>query len=194
MIANVPQIIFFFIYFFCNGIFTTMMMSKEWDQLQTSRKGLRVSAIPENHQRSTYFLHVPYQFGVPILAASAMIHWLISQSFYVVRLDNQDPIYKQLGGLGPQTTCAHSPLAILLAMVSFGLMALYIIVMKSRRLFTVIPVAGSCSLAIAAACHPLPSQPKPAVDPTAKLKRGVMGISSEDVGHCGSQIRRSVIP
>jgi hypothetical protein len=185
MIANAPQVIFSFIYFFYNSIFTIMVMSNEWDQLQVSRKGLRVSAIPENYQRSTYFLQLPYRFGVPILATSALIHWLISQSFFIVRLDSRDPDEYHPESRGPQTTCAYSPLAIILAMVSFGLMALYIIVMRFRRLSSVIPVVGSCSLAIAAACHPSPSQPKATVDPSAKLQWGVMGLSSENVGHCG---------
>ena len=38
-------------------------------------------------QRSTYYLQLPYVYSVPLTIASGTLHWLISESIFLVRID-----------------------------------------------------------------------------------------------------------
>ncbi|KAJ5210104.1 hypothetical protein N7491_009916 [Penicillium cf. griseofulvum] len=78
-IANAPQLIFSFLYFAFNSLLTTMALAAEWSGYAIHRKGLRVSNNAQLSQRSQYFLSIPYRYSMPLLAASATLHWLISQ-------------------------------------------------------------------------------------------------------------------
>ena len=81
-------------------------------------------------------------------------------------------------------TCGYSPVAmiatILVGLVSF----LAILALGLRKLKSGMPVAGSCSAAIAAACQPgsMPYRPDEAY---AKLQWGVMRSSYSSLEHCG---------
>ena len=46
------------------------------------RKTLRVSA-PEGIQRSSYFVSMPWRYGIPLISAMSILHWLASQSVFV---------------------------------------------------------------------------------------------------------------
>ena len=50
------------------------------------RKTLRVSA-PEGIQRSSYFVSMPWRYGIPLISAMFLLHWLISQSVFVFAVD-----------------------------------------------------------------------------------------------------------
>jgi hypothetical protein len=47
------------------------------------RKTLRVSA-PVGIQRSSYFVSMPLRYGIPLMATMSLLHWLVSQSLFVV--------------------------------------------------------------------------------------------------------------
>jgi hypothetical protein len=47
------------------------------------RKTLRVSA-PVGIQRSSYFVSMPLRYGIPLIVTMSLLHWLISQSLFVV--------------------------------------------------------------------------------------------------------------
>lgn len=86
------------------------------------------------------------------------------------------------------TTCGYSPAAIV-STVSVGVaMMACLILMAFKRLKSGMPVAGSCSLAIAAACHPsLSNGENSAIDKTAgtlPLKWGVEMPECDGIGHC----------
>lgn len=55
------------------------------DELRV-RKTLRVSA-PEGLQRSSYFVSMPWRYGIPLISAMSLLHWLISQSVFVYAFD-----------------------------------------------------------------------------------------------------------
>jgi hypothetical protein len=82
-IANAPQVLLPFCYVGLNNICTFMAAVEEWNHLASTRKGLRVSR-PMAEQRSTYFLQLPYQWALPLIIMSGMLHWLLSQSFFLV--------------------------------------------------------------------------------------------------------------
>lgn len=60
--ANIAQIILSMLYFTYNGLFTGMLLAREWDSFALERKDLRVNSThPIVHQRSSYLLQLPYR-------------------------------------------------------------------------------------------------------------------------------------
>lgn len=98
LLANLPQAIISFLYLTYNGLFTCMLANREWTGYAVKRASLRVT-IPSPGQRSTYFLQLPYVWSVPLLLASVLLHWFVSQSIFLVRI----AIYRK-GVLKPGAT------------------------------------------------------------------------------------------
>lgn len=154
LITNMPQVIFSFLYLILNGVVTSMSAAQEWSSHahQSVHKQLRVS-FPKGGQRSTFFLQMPYRFSVPMMAMSILMHWLISQSFFIAQVEE----YRTGGGVSETTTGAFSPVAMFLTslvmVVAFGII---LGLARLRHLQEGMPVARNCSAAIAAACHGIP--------------------------------------
>ncbi|KAJ6186919.1 hypothetical protein N7519_001827 [Penicillium mononematosum] len=151
--ANLPQLIFSFLYVAYNSILTSMCLSAEWSRFGHRRKGLRVSHNPRLSQRSNYFLTLPYRYAVPLMATSAVLHWLVSQSLFIIAIEAYNT-HMERDPLHDVYACGYSPLAIVIATSIGAVMFTCLIVLSLRRFESAMPVAGSCSLAIAAACHP----------------------------------------
>lgn len=147
LIANLPQVILSVLYFSYNSLFTAKLMGHEWTSYAHKRKGLRVSCKPKGSQRSTYFLQLPYRFGVPLVVLSGTLHWLVSQSIFVVAIDINE-------GFDWRRTCGYSPIAMTLVIVLGALMIVAVIGFGWLPYKGGIPLAGSSSMAISAACHP----------------------------------------
>lgn len=137
-----------------------MLMGQEWVSYASKKKGLRVSGKSSGAQRSTYFLQLPYRFGIPLVILSGTLHWLVSQSIFVVAFDVYDARGKPVEeGISMKDyvvtkTCGYSPIAMLSVLVLGGIMVIAVVgtgYIPHRR---GMPLAGSCSLAISAACHP----------------------------------------
>ncbi|KAK3637796.1 hypothetical protein LTR56_012002 [Elasticomyces elasticus] len=151
------------------------------------RKTLRVSA-PRGLQRSSYFVSMPWRYGIPLISSMALLHWLMSQSLFVVAA-------VAYGGDGipqvPTYTSAYSLEAIVVtACVGFTLICA-LVVLGMQRYSGTIPLASSCSAAISAACHP------PEGDFEAALFRiqwGVVSVDEHGVGHCSLTTARDVLP
>ena len=47
---------------------------------------LRVSA-PQGIQRSSYFLSMPFRYSIPMLAIFSVMHWLLSQATFIIRVN-----------------------------------------------------------------------------------------------------------
>ncbi|KAL3465623.1 hypothetical protein BJX64DRAFT_285228 [Aspergillus heterothallicus] len=152
LLANTPQLIFTILYFMSNSILTAMALATEWSAFAQSRRGLRVSAAPRGAQRASHFLSLPYRYGLPLLASSALLHWLISQSIFLVNIHAYDARMLR-APLDDLMTLGWSPRAIVVGTVVGALLPAGLLVTSSRRFRSGMPVAGSCSLAIAAACH-----------------------------------------
>ncbi|KAE8419468.1 hypothetical protein BDV36DRAFT_294303 [Aspergillus pseudocaelatus] len=201
LVANTPQLLFSIIYFTFNAIFTAMTLAAEWSRYANHRKGLRVSGPPEVAQRSSYFLSLPYRFAVPALTFSALLHWLLSQSLFVVGIESytgnlqRDPARDFI-------TCGYSPPAILSAILVGVVMVAWLVGFSFRRLESGMPVAGSCSLAIAAACHPtLSIQGDKYVEEEGKLgaeqmrlQWGVTYVDADGEGHCSFSSEKVGVP
>ena len=180
LIANSPQLVLTILYFLYNSLYTSMFAAFEWSRFALQRKGLRVSS-PTGSQRSTYWLQLPWVYSLPLAIAAAILHWLVSQSLFLVRIDTLDPRHNIATEEG-FSTCGYSPYALVITIVIASMMLLAFILVGLRRLDTRMPFAGSSSLAISAACH------RPLGDNDASLLPVQWGAVSHETengpGHC----------
>ncbi|PKY04081.1 hypothetical protein P168DRAFT_236422 [Aspergillus campestris IBT 28561] len=161
--ANIPQLLVSAVYFQYNALLTCMLSAVEYDNYATNRKPLRVS-WPRPDQRSTYYLSLPFRYSLPLLLVSAILHWLVSQSLFFVQIVPFDR-----SGVPQQSeqvvTCGYSPLAIICAMILGVALLLGVGLLGLRRFKSRMPLAGQCSAAISAACHPTSSTDEHALKP-----------------------------
>ncbi|OHF03303.1 hypothetical protein CORC01_01356 [Colletotrichum orchidophilum] len=190
LLVNTPQIVLSLIYFTYNAQYTSISLITEWDRYgnENESKSLRVSSTRKGSQRDTYFLQLPYRYSLPLVIFSGGLHWLISQSFFLVNLEVYAPSDDATsmvrvtngGSRAGVTACGWSPLGVLCVLVVIILMMGFLIITERRRLrFGAMPVAGSCSAAISATCHPDSDEEKMWEKP---LRWGV--VDSSVVGHC----------
>lgn len=179
LISNSPQLILSFLYLTYNGLFTSMLLAKEWSRFAHHRKTLRITS-PKGQQRSTYWLQLPYRYSIPLLATSSLLHWLVSQSIFLARVTVIDPtgvedIEESI------STCGYSNIAIIFVIGFGSILPLIAIAYGFRRYPSGMPFAANCSAAISAACHP----PEGDIDAASKpLQWGVTGeVVETDAGH-----------
>jgi hypothetical protein len=182
MLANLPQVILSFLYLMYNGLYTSMHLAHEYGGYATARKALRVTT-PRGTQRSTYWLQLPYTYGVPLILASATLHWLISQSIFLARVSVWTNGARTEGQYNASSAVGYSPAPILCTVVLGSCMLVVVIGMGFRKLPGSIPIAGSRSMALAAAAH------RPRSDVDAAFLQLRWGVSrepedAEGVGHC----------
>ncbi|KAL4914499.1 hypothetical protein BDW62DRAFT_213385 [Aspergillus aurantiobrunneus] len=146
-------LLFSILYFIFNSVMTSMALAAEWSRYAVTRRGIRVSWNPQSAQRSSYFLSMPYRYAVPLMVASATLHWLISQSPFLVGIEAYDQMWVRAPD-NDLITCGYTPVAVVSAMSVGGFMFLCLVGLAFRKFASGMSVAGSCSLAIAAACHP----------------------------------------
>ncbi|KAK5045445.1 hypothetical protein LTR84_009309 [Exophiala bonariae] len=160
LVANLPQLLLSFVYLTYNGLFTCMLSAQEWNNMGIKRKGLRVS-VQSGDQRSTHFLSLPKSYAVPLMLFSGLLHWMVSQSIFLVYVTVYDGKGNVSSGFTPQdlafetriTTCGYSAIAILFS-ISVGSIAVVVLNINGyRRLESGIPPAAACSAVISAACH-----------------------------------------
>ncbi|KAB8228665.1 uncharacterized protein BDW43DRAFT_212429 [Aspergillus alliaceus] len=158
--ANIPQIIVSYIYLALNNIMTTMLAMAEWCSYAVGSKnrpkGLRVSLpAPETEQKSTYFLSIPWKWGIPITACIAVLHWAVSETVFFARIEVHDVNNGQVDPDNSVNDVFYSLIAkyITISMGPFILFALLLISIVKKYPDTM-PLAGCCSASISAACQP----------------------------------------
>jgi hypothetical protein len=179
LLANLPQPFLSFLYLTYNTLLTSMFLSQEWDRFGKQRKPLRVSSRPIGLQRTTRFLQLPFRYAIPLLSLSGLLHWLVSQSIFLVNIE----AYDYFGNHTPDgdiVSLGYSPATILGGIILVFSWMLFSIGLGFCRFKTSIPVAGSCSAAISAACHLSEEFLHAAKKP---LQWGVVS-EQNGVGHC----------
>lgn len=118
------------------------------------------------------------------------MHWLISQSIFLVAVEAYDASHIR-DPTSDVITCGYSPMAIIFSFITILGMCVALMAVGRRRFASAMPVAGSCGMAIAAACHSVPGKRRLEEDLDAsekKLMWGVMETAEQNeraVGHCG---------
>uniref|UniRef100_A0A8H7N3W2 DUF6536 domain-containing protein n=1 Tax=Bionectria ochroleuca TaxID=29856 RepID=A0A8H7N3W2_BIOOC len=126
LLTNLPQLILSFIYLILNSLLTSMVAAAEWASFaHGAHQPLRVS-FPRGAQKSAFFLELPYQYSIPMLVLSILMHWLISQGFFIAQIferylwdfDDNDRLDQEvLDKMQVTTTGAYSPIAMVLTCV-----------------------------------------------------------------------------
>ena len=202
LVANTPQLILSFLYFALNGLCTSMLLAHEWSAFAHERKGLRVSAPVKNSAQSpTHYLSLPFRYAIPLALGSFGLHYLVSQSIFLAYVTEND-VHGQPMQEPIDATCGFSPLAMVLTLVAVCVVLVVLVGLAMRRFKPGTPLVGSCSLAIAAACHPPEEEEGSSL---LKLQWGVVGLpgldrSSVPVGedgrveHCSFSSKRVSMP
>ena len=173
-IANLPQTILSFLYLTYNSLFTCMLMGNEWSLFSHHHRTLRVTS-PRPGQRSTYRPQIPYTYAVPLMTLSALLHWLLSQSVFLVSVEISDPLRRDT--LEPISTVGYSFLAMIFWLI-LGLLAVVAVAGIGYKKFAAeITTVRSCSAAISAACHTSAADPEGVVG--KEVRWGDMGIESD---------------
>lgn len=183
LIANSPQLLFSFLYYLYNGLLTSMLAALEQSHFAIAKKALRVSA-PEGYQRSSWFLSLPYRYGIPLMLTSGLLHWFISQALFFVRVVT----YEENGG-GPDLVAVSrvgfSPIGIVMA---FTLVTVWVFVLPALGFLckypggnAAVPLMSTSSAAISTACHP-PEEDKDAH--LLPVKWGVVRVEEDGAGRC----------
>lgn len=192
LLANAPQLLFSFLYYLYNGLLTCMSVAEEQSHHGVARKPLRVSA-PVGNQRSTWFLSLPYRYGVPLIICSGLLHWLISQAMFFVRV----LMYNNDGSVDIASSASRvgfSPIGIILAFTLASILVVVLVAIGFINRFPggerAMPLISTCSAAITAACH------APEDDKDAYLLPVRWGVISLDDGvrHCSFTTARDVEP
>ena len=174
LIANSPQPLLSFLFLTYNSLYTCMLMTSEWFDYSRERKTLRVTD-PLGDQRTTYRLQLPYKYGIPLVILSGILHWLVSQSLFLVEV-------RSFNGKGVEdaeyglTALGYSCIAIIFTILLGSLTIGIGLAMGFRRYDGGMPLATSCSAALSSACH------QPTKDIDAAFGAVQWGVPEGDTG------------
>ena len=171
LLSNIPQTILSFLYLTYNSLFTCMLSAHEWSLFSHHHRTLRVTS-PRPGQRSTYWLQIPYTYAIPLMTLSGLLHWLLSQSFFLARVEISGPFgreaQKLISGVG------YSCIAIIF-LLTLGILSLVGAAgMGYKKFAAEITTVSSCSAAISAACHASEEDPEGILG--RKVRWGDVGI------------------
>lgn len=163
-----------------NQLFTIMITAHEWRSFAKKHQTLRVTR-PEEGQRSKHFLQVPYQYGLAFLGFSVLLHYYTSESLFLATVN----AYTTTGELDSSTSIlqvGYSAIAIFITIILGTTLLLILIAIGMISSNTAIPMVGTCSSAISAACHCWPSEQE-----GLELKPimwGEVSVDSAGIRHC----------
>ncbi|TDZ18815.1 hypothetical protein Cob_v008171 [Colletotrichum orbiculare MAFF 240422] len=112
IVVNSPQLYISFWYMTYNSIITRLEMGREWALFSVKFRPLRVTR-PRGQQTSTYRLQLPYKYSISLLVMSVILHWLVSNSLFVL-ITRGD--YYSVGGFGFATDSVNFAADITIAM------------------------------------------------------------------------------
>lgn len=82
LMGNKTQVFLATCYYFYNGLLTRFMAEREWNAYSLAYQPLRVTQ-PRGSQTSTYRLQLPYRLSIPLIAVIALLHWTLSNTYYL---------------------------------------------------------------------------------------------------------------
>ena len=180
LLANLPQAVLSFVYLSYNDMVTCMVLSAEFVRHAHEHKGLRVS-FPHGEQRGTYTLSLPLKVSVPLLVASGILHWAMSQSLFLAKVNVLNP-FGVVNEDRSFSTLGWSALALLILLIVSGLMVIALVVSGFRRFDEGAPTVGSNSRAMLAASFTIGDGKAEALK---KVRYGVLGSVGGGVKRVG---------
>ena len=195
VLANVFQVLFSCLYYMYNSVLSCMLVAFEWSRYSVKRKSLRVSN-PTGAQRSSYFLTIPYRYGIPLLSASSLLQWLVSQSIFLIRTTNYDPTGTGIV-VSESNRIGFSPIGIIASYGLTWLMFFTLLVLAFAKKYPqgdkAMPIVSTCSAAISASCHRPPSDYDAWLLPVQwGVTPALEGRGNKEIGHCSFTTAREV--
>ncbi|KAI4719237.1 hypothetical protein E4T48_04552 [Aureobasidium sp. EXF-10727] len=136
-------------YLFYNHLWSRMLAAAELNTFIKDRGPLRVT-LPAPGARSTYYLSIKPHFSGILIIALTLVHFFTTRALNVVAIQ----IYDVMGGYSHQriTYGISTPSAILALLLGFAMLCALAFGLE-KKLYDGMPVLGTCSMAISAACH-----------------------------------------
>ncbi|KAK7947810.1 uncharacterized protein PG986_008696 [Apiospora aurea] len=157
--ANVGQLVLSWCYFAYNALLTRVHVEKELNLYSQSFRPLRVS-FPKGEQIATWRLQLPLQFGMPLLAISIVLHWLASNSIFLLIMEGVNdviPIGVDSGNhalaADSVVTVGYSPPAVLATLILGATLATVPLLVGLYKLPGDMVAGGCNSLVLSALCH-----------------------------------------
>ncbi|KAG9526950.1 hypothetical protein KCV07_g302, partial [Aureobasidium melanogenum] len=153
-------------YLFYNHIWSRVFVAAELNAFVKTRTPLRVT-LPAQGAQSTYYLSIKPHFSTLLIISLILIHFFATRALNVVAIQT----YDIMGQYSHQRiTYGTSAFSAIIALVLGFVMLCVLAFGMERKLHAGMPVLGTCSIAISAACH--------ADDDSALLKVGWLSIMS----------------
>ncbi|KAI5272270.1 hypothetical protein E4T47_04487 [Aureobasidium subglaciale] len=137
------------IYLFYNHLWSRMLAAAELNACAKTRAPLRVT-LPTKGASRTYYLNIEPHFTALLIIALIFIHFLTSQALHIVAIQT----YNVMGNYSHQRiSYGISTSSAILALVIAFVMLCALAIGLEKKLDAGMPVLGTCSSAISAACH-----------------------------------------
>lgn len=152
MLVNSFQLALSTTYFVYNSLYTAQCGATEWSQFSSSQPSTLRVTYPRGQQRSTFYLQLPWRYGIPLTSLLALMHFLISQSIFFVRLE----YYDSQGTRKPTLDLhgvSYSGSATLTSVCVGAFMIILQFINAARKLDNRMPIHGNRSAVISAMCH-----------------------------------------
>ncbi|KAK7983598.1 P-loop containing nucleoside triphosphate hydrolase protein [Apiospora arundinis] len=183
LLANTPQFLLSLTYLSLNAMLSAFLVQREFALMhrEDRRRPLRVSE-PVGLQRSSYTISIPLRYGVPLLVASGLMHWLISQSLFLARIAALQDQHGTVNVRDSFSTCGYSPIAVLATVLAGLAQTVAVVLLGFRKYDGVMRMVSTNSRAISAACHVLEGDQGEGY--LLPLRWGVVEQNEDGVGHC----------
>ena len=159
-LANSPQLWFSIGYLLWNNQITRIWGEHEWRSFENRRKLPRVSYgayLPGT--RNTRWLQLPYSISIFLMAVSTLMHWIVSQTLFVVEVENKSGLPTVGGAPAPFSLVyiiCYSPTAIFVTACIAGFLILGITVYYVFPFRSYMPFMAGSARVVFASCTALP--------------------------------------
>lgn len=198
LVVNSVQVVVSMIYYLVNNTLTRMTLAAEYSSYAIKRKPLRVS-FPQGQQRSTYYVTIPYRWGVPTFVIFSVLHLMMAEAFsYVEAMP-----YSVHGEFDESRSMPAIAMSIAASGIYMGIlvycwMHMYLAMHIIRFDYPPMPLALNCSAAISAACHPPESDTDAAEKPVmwGEIQRGgsIGGDGDVQFRYCSFSSQEVIAP
>jgi hypothetical protein len=136
------------IYLFYNHLWSRMLAASELNNLVKTPASLRVT-LPVTGAQNTYHLAIKPHYSALLLITLTLFHFLTTRAFSVVAVSTYDVLgYYSHRRITYVVSTSSAMLALVLGLIMLCVLAFGL----DKRLDAGMPVMGTCSMAISAAC------------------------------------------